>query len=43
MIFFPTNNLGAYVDGVMILTNYLGLAERIGILRKHSSKKKYHA
>jgi dTDP-4-amino-4,6-dideoxygalactose transaminase len=41
--FYPTKNLGAYGDGGMVVTNDGALAERIDILRRQGSKKKYHA
>jgi len=41
--FYPTKNLGAYGDGGMVLTNDAKLAEKIDILRRQGSKKKYHA
>jgi dTDP-4-amino-4,6-dideoxygalactose transaminase len=39
--FYPTKNLGAYGDGGMVVTNSVGLAERIRILRNHGQTSKY--
>ena len=41
--FYPTKNLGAYGDGGMVVTNDAVLAEKIDVLRRQGSKKKYHA
>lgn len=41
--FYPTKNLGAYGDGGMVVTNDAALAEKIDVLRRQGSKKKYHA
>jgi dTDP-4-amino-4,6-dideoxygalactose transaminase len=41
--FYPTKNLGGYGDGGMVVTNDASLAEKIDILRRQGSKKKYHA
>jgi len=41
--FYPTKNLGAYGDGGMAATNDAALAEKVDILRRQGSKKKYHA
>jgi dTDP-4-amino-4,6-dideoxygalactose transaminase len=41
--FYPTKNLGAYGDGGMVVTNDTALAEKVNILRRQGSKKKYHA
>ncbi|MEA3459945.1 MAG: DegT/DnrJ/EryC1/StrS family aminotransferase [Chloroflexota bacterium] len=41
--FYPTKNLGAYGDGGMVVTNDVALAEKIDVLRRQGSKKKYHA
>jgi dTDP-4-amino-4,6-dideoxygalactose transaminase len=40
--FYPTKNLGAYGDGGMITTNDPVLAEKVDLLRRQGSKKKYH-
>jgi dTDP-4-amino-4,6-dideoxygalactose transaminase len=39
--FYPTKNLGAYGDGGMITTNDPELAEKVDLLRRQGSKKKY--
>lgn len=39
--FFPTKNLGAYGDGGAVITDDVLLAEKIDILRRQGSKKKY--
>ena len=41
--FYPTKNLGAYGDGGMVVTNDPQIAERVDILRRQGSKRKYHA
>ncbi len=41
--FYPTKNLGAYGDGGMVLTNDPLLAEKVDVLRRQGSRKKYHA
>lgn len=40
--FFPTKNLGGYGDGGMVVTNNSNIAEKVDMLRKHGSKKKYY-
>lgn len=40
--FYPTKNLGAYGDGGMVTTNDPDLAEKIDVLRRQGSKRKYH-
>jgi dTDP-4-amino-4,6-dideoxygalactose transaminase len=39
--FYPTKNLGAYGDGGMVTTNDPVLAEKVDMLRRQGSKKKY--
>jgi len=41
--FYPTKNLGAYGDGGMAVTSDAALAEKVDILRRQGSEKKYHA
>jgi dTDP-4-amino-4,6-dideoxygalactose transaminase len=40
--FYPTKNLGGYGDGGMVATNRAEIAEKVDILRRHGSKKKYY-
>jgi len=40
--FFPSKNLGGFGDGGMITTDDETLAGKVGILRVHGSKPKYH-
>ncbi|MFW6025199.1 MAG: DegT/DnrJ/EryC1/StrS family aminotransferase [Candidatus Woesearchaeota archaeon] len=40
--FFPTKNLGAYGDGGLVVVEGDEMSEKIRMLRKHGSKKKYH-
>jgi dTDP-4-amino-4,6-dideoxygalactose transaminase len=40
--FFPTKNLGGFGDGGMVTTNDEHLARRIGSLRVHGSRDRYH-
>lgn len=41
--FYPTKNLGAYGDAGMVITNDAGISERIDLLRRQGSKRKYFA
>lgn len=41
--FYPTKNLGAYGDAGMVVTNRPEIAEKVDILRRQGSPKKYHA
>jgi len=40
--FYPTKNLGAYGDGGMVTTNDPDLAEKIDVLRRQGSRRKYY-
>jgi len=39
--FYPGKNLGAYGDGGMVVTNDLGVARRLEMLRNYGQKEKY--
>ena len=40
--FYPAKNLGAYGDGGMLVTNNMGIAEKVRMLRNYGQQEKYH-
>lgn len=40
--FFPSNNLGCYGDGGMVVCNDDEVAARVEMLRRHGGVRKYH-
>jgi dTDP-4-amino-4,6-dideoxygalactose transaminase len=40
--FYPGKNLGAFGDGGMLVTNDVGLADRVRMLRNYGQREKYH-